>query len=446
MTDSIAFTEEYQARILALMLSNSEFKFALKGNVEVEHFGNNILQFFFDKLNDDEVIHTTTTLKEELMQAVKSKIIKEDEIPRYVEVFNDIKKSPTPHEETHIKDSVSKFIKTQAVKQAVIEALDLMKQGSWDQIAENMTIACGSGISDTDGGHRYASQHYDRLLRRANMEYMERISTGVPELDECLGGGIEPAQLGLVAGGTGRGKSLFLQWITKTALLLGKKVVYFTLELSEDAMASRFDSMLSNVKFNEVRYQTPAIKSKMEELHARFGDSLVIKEYPEDTATIHTLRSFIMRLQATGFNPDLVIVDYLDLLKPHRVYRSTHEELDSITKALRGLAKQMKTRIWTASQLNRAGIVMENPDETAMAGSVGKLYTVDMAIYMAQTSEERQNNIMRLIVRKNRNGMAEKSIKIVQDYSYMSFYKEAWDSGEIETEEISIDDDEAFIE
>lgn len=450
MTDQIAFTEEYQTKILSLMMANNEFKFAIKDQLLPDNFGSSALQWFYDKLSDEDVLHTKLTLKEELMAAAKTNVIRKDEVDKYVSIYNGIKNAPLPVEEDHIKGTVSQFIRTQSVKRAILESMDLIQTGEgWDQIAEMMTTACATGLSVTDGGHRYLPQHYDRLLKRAQTELTSKLPTGVPELDSMLNGGIKQKQLGFVAGGTGRGKSLFLQWITRTSLLLGKKVVYFTLELSEEDMAARFDSMLAEVKFNEIDYRCDEIRDKMEELHAKFGDALVIKEYPADTATVNTLKSFLMRLSATGFVPDLVVVDYLDLLKPHRNYKNQHEELDSLTKALRGLASSMNLRIWTASQLNRAGIVMENPDETAVSGSIGKLFAADIAVFMAQTSDERMKNMMRLIVMKNRNGIAQKSVCITQDYSYMTFYKEGFDFGETATEEDTVfeddDEDEARI-
>lgn len=450
MNEEIAFTREYQAKILGLMLHDNEFRLAVRDHVLPEHFGSHVLQWFYDKLTTDTV-HSKTTLKEELIKASKAKTIREIDIDSYVEIFSLVKEPVSVVDTDHIKNTVSKFIRTQSVKSAVLEALDLMKGDHWDEIAERMTTACSAGISVTDGGMRYLSQVDDRLTRRENAAPHSHIPVGVPELDSILNGGIEVKQLGFVAGGTGRGKSLFLQWMAKTALLLGKKVVYFTLELSEDNMAARFDAMLSGVKFSDINYHNTEISNTMHDLHAKFGDNLVIKEYPEDTATINTLKSFLMRLNSTGFVPDLVIVDYLDLLKPHRTYNETHEEAASIAKALRGLAKTLGTRIWTASQLNRAGIIMENPDETAISGAVAKLFTADIAVFMAQTKEEKMNNQMRLIVMKNRNGMSQRSVTVLQDYSYMTFYKEAYELDPSPTKEEAkevttySDDDEAYI-
>jgi replicative DNA helicase len=122
--------------------------------------------------------------------------------------------------------------------------------------------------------------------------------------------------------------------------------------------------------------------------------------------------------------PDLIIIDYLDLMKPHREYHSEHAEIDAITKGIIGFAAEFDTAVYTATQMNRSGMVSDTPDEAGMAGYVGKQYHADMVMWMAQTREEREEEIMRLWVSKNRNGKTG-TIHLETNYSYMKFYERA---------------------
>ena len=88
------------------------------------------------------------------------------------------------------------------------------------------------------------------------------------------------------------------------------------------------------------------------------------------------------------------------------------------------MAPELDTAIWTATQMNRSGLVSETPDEAGMAGYIGKQYHADMVLWMAQTREEREDELMRIWVSKNRNGKVG-TIKLSTDYSYMTFYHEA---------------------
>jgi replicative DNA helicase len=133
--------------------------------------------------------------------------------------------------------------------------------------------------------------------------------------------------------------------------------------------------------------------------------------------------------------PDLIIIDYLDLMKPHRTYGDVHAEIDAITKGIVGFAAEFDTAIYTATQLNRAGLVADTPDEAGMAGYIGKQYHADMVMWMAQTREEREDELMRILMSKNRNGKMG-TITLETNFSYMTFYRE---SEVTETKEVLVD-------
>lgn len=423
--DQFSVSEDYQIKILANMLHKPDFCDISGDALKNEDFANKALQWFFDKLTKTEKHLSATLLKEEFITAAEDPKggIRPDELDKFVGVFNSLSVRPTPVEEQHIEENLSRFVRTQATKRAILESADLMEAGQWDEIVEKVTEATQAGMDITDRGQDYFTDFESRLDRRMNAEVRRKLATGIPELDEILYGGLKTKQLALIAGGTGRGKSVFLLWLARVAVLLGKSVVYYTLELSEEDVAERFDAMFSHIKINELKTHNAEVFNSLSTYSSQFGTRLIVKEYPPDEATVHTLKAHMRQLSAAGVVPDLVIVDYLDLLKPHRTYNSQTEELDAITKALRGLAVSQGTRVWTASQLNRGGIAMENPDETAIAGALSKLFTADVSIFMAQTKDEREDQYMRLSIVKNRNGPTGRSIKITTDYAYMTFYR-----------------------
>lgn len=417
-----AETEEYQAKILAYMLSNPEFRGVAGTSLKPEDFGNKALQWFFNKLADKP--STPILLQEELIQAARNKEIREEEVRKYLDTFTIIKSPPIPIEQDHIRDQIGTFIRVQNVKRALRDSTQLAKEGRWEEILEDMTAAVHSGISVTNLGKDYFGRLEDRVEERATRAARRRISTGIPELDEITNGGIKNKQLGMIVGGTGRGKSIFLQWLAKSAILLGKRVVYFTCELSEEDIEDRFDSMFAKVQPQTLTEYQNNILIEVQRYRNTFGSSLFIKHFPADSATVGTLKAYIQQLSFTGIHPDLVIIDYIDLLAPHRHYNSQHEEIDSITKAVVGFSSEFDVSIWTATQLNRAGMVMETPDEAGMAGYIGKQYASDIVLWMAQTKEEREDEIMRLWVSKNRNGLTGSTIQLDTNYSVMEFYRE----------------------
>jgi len=423
MSSQFSDSREYQIKLLAYMLNNHDFCTIAGDVLKDEHFSDKALQWFFETLRDAKVKLTSASLQQEMVKAVQAKTIREDEIDKYLEYFNFLKVKPLPVEEEHINNELGTFIRTQATKLALQDSWNLAKNEQWEEIVTKLQDAVNQGLDVLTLGNFYFQDYQQRLSDRLNAVKVERLPTGIPDLDDLMYGGLRLKQLGLVAGGTGRGKSIFLAWLAQVSILLGKKVVYYTMELSTEDVAERFDSLFTKVKINDLKTYNNAVFSSLSTMSSKFSDHLVIKEYPPDTATVGTLKAHLRQLAGVGFIPDLVIVDYLDLVKPHRTYNSSHEELDAITKALRGLAVEYATRVWTATQLNRAGMAMETPDETAIAGAVSKLFTVDFALLMAQTQEEREDELIRLLIAKSRIGPAGRTIKLDTDYSRMAFYR-----------------------
>lgn len=452
MAEQIMFSEEYQVKVLAYMLQNPNFALIAKEAVEAEHFANRALQWYFNTLKNSEYPLSPVTLREELLKAAANKVIKEHEVDKVVGYYTFVKQPVLPFEEQHIQDTFGKFVRRQAMKQAIMESADLIKEDRWDDVVERVTAASNKGMDILSVGHRYFTDFEARLLARQNQDEVRRLSTGIPELDEIMYGGLKNKQMGLVVGGSGRGKSIFLEWLARVGILLGQQVVYYTLELSEEDISERFDSLFCHIKPQELKSLNDKVYEKLHPMHERFGNNLIIKEYPEDEATINTIKAHYRQMASIGVQPGLVIIDYLDLMKPHRTYHDINQEQASIVKACRGMTKTFNTRVWSALQLNRGGMAQETPDESGLAGSISRMYTTDALIIMAQTPQEREDAEMRLAVKKNRNGPADRTIKIATDFGHMTFYagsvqKTALQSGQASApvEDWGADDGEELV-
>lgn len=416
------YSEEYQVKVLGYMLQNPTFTSIAKEVITKEHFANRALQWYFDAIAFSPIPLTPITLREELVKATKTKQIREHEIDKVAGYFSYIKQNVVPADEEHIKGSFSRFVRRQAMKQAILESADLIKEDKWDDVVERVETARNKGIDILTVGHNFFADFEARLARREQMDDVRRLSTGIPEVDVIMNGGLKNKQMGLFVGGSGRGKSIALEWLARAAVLLNQQVVYYTLELSEEDIADRFDALFCHIKPQELKSLNKQVYKDLHPMHQRFGNNLIIKEYPEDEASINTIKAHYKQLGAIGVKPDLVIIDYLDLMKPHRNYHDINQEQAAVVKACRGMTKEFNTRIWSALQLNRGGLAQETPDATGIAGGISRMYTADVLIIMAQNAAEREDNVMRLVFAKNRNGLSDRTVKIATDFAHMTFY------------------------
>jgi replicative DNA helicase len=145
------------------------------------------------------------------------------------------------------------------------------------------------------------------------------------------------------------GKSMALVHLGTQALKAGKTVVHYTLELADTVTATRYDSCLTKIPLSQVR----AFKEEIYEKVLDLEGVLIIKEYPTKTASTRTLKNHLEKLKMRDIQPDMVIVDYGDLLRPVSGKNEKRHELESIYEELRGMAQEYRCCVYTASQTNR---------------------------------------------------------------------------------------------
>lgn len=198
------------------------------------------------------------------------------------------------------------------------------------------------------------------------------------------------------------GKSHFLVSLGANSIRHQYNVIYYTLEMSSAKIGMRFDSNLCDIDSNDI----PERKDEVLQFYGagKFG-KLIIKSYPPNTASINTLRSHVEKLSARGFKPDLIIIDYADLMRSQKQYDSPRFELKLIYEDLRTFGDELGVPIWTASQSNREGANSDIIDTNNMAESAGKANTADIVVSISRKANEKASGSGRLYIAKNRAGM-----------------------------------------
>lgn len=195
--------------------------------------------------------------------------------------------------------------------------------------------------------------------------------------------------------------SHFLTMIGANALREGKNVLHYTFELSETAVGIRYDSNLCDIDSSEVMDKREDIEKFYRE--NRLG-RLFIKEYPTNTASIYTLRSHIERLDLKGFKPDIIVIDYADIMRSSRQFESLRHELKLVYEELRAMAMELQVPVWTASQSNKEGANSDVIDMTNMSEAYGKAMICDAIVSISRRAHEKATGWGRLYIAKNRAG------------------------------------------
>ena len=237
----------------------------------------------------------------------------------------------------------------------------------------------------------------------------------------------------MVVAPPGVGKSLWLVNQACMGLTEGRNVLYVSLEMREDKVAQRFDSILTGYnqgKLKEVSSQLQ-VQERLNTFQDNFNAKLVIKEFPTATATVNTLRALLVQLQNhSDFVPDLIVVDYLELLRPTTEVQQEYHAQQRISEELRGLAMENNCLLWTATQTNRQGRMVKVITDAELGDSYGKIRTCDFAISLNQTTEEFDNGQMRSFVIKSRNGRPRFIVPMNVDYGNLRMGQADYANGE----------------
>ncbi|HUS48981.1 MAG TPA: DnaB-like helicase C-terminal domain-containing protein [Candidatus Paceibacterota bacterium] len=390
------FDPEYQNKFLKVFATDKEgFPERIQDIVQVEYFDSYqkiLLDYqlkFFSKYRE---VAKFSTLKDIINE--KEKGLAKDHLLGLIEKIE----QTSVDNILHIKDSSYRYFKERSVKNCIYQmALDLKKH-NYDSMKQKLEDALRAGeIRET--GHNYVTDINKRLVG----DFRRPISA-MPGLDALIGGGLAQGEMGIVLAPTGGGKSMMLVKFACTAFLAGKKVLYYTLELSEEAVGNRIDACLNQIRIKEVWDFPDVIKENTEEI-AKNGGSLIIRGFDSGFATINTLMSHVKTLQVNdNFIPDIIFIDYGDLLKPLDSYSEKRHSLDSIYVGIRGMATQLKIPIWNAAQTNRTGMDQEQISLSSIGESLGNARAADIVIGVGRTAEDKENNTATIGILKNRNG------------------------------------------
>ncbi len=324
-----------------------------------------------------------------------------------------LKRNPiTTQDRDTVLDKLQEFVKKQTMHTSLITAIAHYEAGDIDLIAPEIAQAdkLSKGIVTPSPGIDYGD--YTAKLKRyaRGVSLKARTSTGIKLLDDTMLGGVEPQTLCIVIGPTGRGKTLALVHLGAQALVQAKNVVHITLELSADIIEARYDAHLTGVPINALRSDTKKHYAKLLSISSRLTSKMYIKQWGSNEASISDVRSYLEMLKsAHGFNVDVLIVDYIDLLTPEKRSQQSEKrhELADLTRGLRQLAFDYDCIVWTASQTNKQSFNAARIRLGDVAESIDKVRIADVIIGLCATEAEMAQKKMRLLLLKNRLGGKE---------------------------------------
>ena len=241
------------------------------------------------------------------------------------------------------------------------------------------------------------------------------VPTGFVDLDEMTSG-LQPSDLVLVAARPSMGKTSFVLNIAQhVGVQTGMTVGFFSLEMSKEQLFMRM--LTSEARIDAHRFRSGYLNEKdYGRLSHALGTLAEARVFIDDTASIGVLemRAKARRLQAEhGLH--VLIIDYIQLMQGRGRFESRQQELASISRSLKGLAKELKVPIIALSQLSRAPETRSDhrPQLSDLRESGALEQDADLVMFIYREDQYRNEDgqpnqdaegIAEIIIGKQRNG------------------------------------------
>jgi len=415
LTENVNFGrygKSFQEGLVQLIFEDRPFADQITEVLDIQFLELEYLRVFVNKILEYRTRYSTHPSLDTMITILRTEMDQEDEVTQNQvrDYFARIHTREMTDIE-YIKETSLDFCRKQNLKEAMMKSVGLLQNCSFDEISTVINDALKLG-SENNFGYDYLVDFEERF----KIKYRAPVSTGWKEIDLITGGGLGKSELGVVIAPTGAGKSMALVHLGSQAIKDGKTVVHYTLELQDTIIGRRYDSCITGYPLSDIQNFKDEIYEEIKNLDG----ALIIKEYPTKSATTNTIRAHLSRLCKRDIKPGVIIVDYADLLKPVIMRKEKRNELESIYEDLRAISTEFQCPVWTASQTNRSGLNAEVITMEQISEAFNKCFVADFIFSISRTIKDKQNNLGKIFIAKNRNGPDGMIYPIFMDTSSVS--------------------------
>ena len=384
----------FQSKMLTSLITDVKYTKTILDILEISYFDSDSNKFIIKSIKDYFKKYKTTPT----MEALKVMVDEVDNDVLKTSIVDSLRSAWTHRESPDldfVKEKSLEFCKNQVVKNAIMESVELLESQKYDEIKTIIDDAMKAGI-ETDIGHEYITGLEERLSKQTRI----CLPTQWDSVNDLMDGGVAGGELGVIVAPAGIGKSWTLQALGAHAIAKGKTVLHYTLELNAQYVGLRYDTIVSGQPTGNLQYYKEEVQQKISKLKGE----LIIKYYPTRTASVNTLTAHLQQCEMRGIKPDLVIVDYADIMKSTQHFNEKRHQLGHIYEELRGMAGEFDIPVWTASQANRSALEEDVIGAEKVSEDYSKVMTADFVMSMSRKVEDKIANTGRFHVIKNRFG------------------------------------------
>lgn len=395
---------DYQLRLIAQILTDRKFGNAIIDIVNPNYFEDEYLRVVVGAIKNakskDDIIPDVSSLEFRLLEDVK-----DDTQRRYALTQIRKIKEADLNDTLWVQETAMKFCKQHELMKALAEINKIISKGdieNYEECESKLRKALEHGDSKDDGMNVF--DNIDSVLAD---DFRKPIRTGIEGLDEIMDGGLSKTELAIILAPFGVGKTTMMTKIANTAMVDGKKVLQIFFEDNPKVIQRKHLSCWSKFDLNSLSIHKDEVIEMVKNMMAKSnGGELRLKKFSSDGTTIPVIRQYIRKLIATGFRPDIVVLDYIDCVEPSRKFDDVNAGEGSVMRQFETLLSELDIAGWTAVQGNRSSIKADVVEADQMGGSIKKAQIGHFVVSIAKTLDQKEKSTATMAVLKSRFGQS----------------------------------------
>lgn len=403
--------------ILRNLIHNEDYARKVIPFLTTEYFTNSSERVVFDNIHKFITKYNARPTIEALQINLDNQTgLTQEEYKQSGTIISDISDQPKekPNMEWLLTET-EKFCQDKALYNAIMRSIAILDNKDKLHTKEHLPELLKGALSisfDAHIGHDFLEDYEERYNFYHRVE--EKIPFDLEYMNKVTRGGLSRKSLNIILAGTGVGKTLAMCHMASANLMLGKRVLYITLEMAEEKIAERIDANLLNIMLDELeKLPKDVYENKVNKVRNRTVGKLIIKEYPTATAHVGHFRHLVNELNLKrDFVPDIIYIDYLNICMSSRIKPgsniNSYTYIKSIAEELRGLAVEKNIPIVSATQTNRTGYVSSDPGLEDTSESFGLPATADFMIALIST--EKLQDLNQIMVKQLKNRYNDQTI------------------------------------
>lgn len=395
---------DYQLRLVSQILTDNQFASSIIDIINPNYFEDPYLKVIVNVIKEakqqDDIIPDIGSIEFRLLEDVKNEKQKQSALIQLGKL-----KTANLNDTLKVQDIAMKFCKQQELKKALKEIERIMEMGDLDKFPECESIirkALDHGDAKDDG-----IDIFHNINKVLDVDFRKPIRTGIKGLDDVMNGGLSKGELAVILAPFGVGKTTMMTKLANTAMLDGKKVLQIFFEDKIEVIQRKHLACWSGIELNSLAdHESELLEmvSLLKDGNTESGGQLKLKKFSSDGTTIPVIRQYIRKLIASGFRPDLVLLDYIDCVEPSKKFDDVNAGEGSVMRQFEAMLADLDMAGWTAVQGNRSSIGSEVVQSDQMGGSIKKGQIGHFIVSVAKTLDQKEARTATIAILKSRFG------------------------------------------